>query len=169
MLGTPLVGDIEAIISNEKPNATIDYLLPIADIVLEYNSKNKQSADDITLDDTTGITIQVDFNREHADSITFAEEIIVAAQYNLVIEDSISNTEAFSWASVHNVTESIGTGDTPGIGQIYPVTPTGDSISVSDITTFFHDGMLNTNMLNTRLISVGSLEVHGEDVDISLT
>ena len=33
MLGNPLVGDIEAIISYVKPNATIDYVLPIADIV----------------------------------------------------------------------------------------------------------------------------------------
>ncbi len=168
MLGTPLVGDIEAIISYVKPNATIDYVLPIADIVLEYNSKNKQPYDAVTLDDTTGITVQVDYNKEYTDSVTLAEEILVAAQYNLEFTESLSTSDAFSWTTVQSITETIGTGDTPGIGQIYPVTPT-DSVSVSDSVTFLHDGMLNTNMLNTRLISVGSREVSGDDVNITLT
>ena len=90
-------------------------------------------------------------------------------QFNLLITDSISSSETFAWTVGKNVTESIGTGDTPGIGDIFHVTPTGDGISVSDAVTFLHDGMLNTNMLNTRLISVGSLVVDADDVVITHT
>lgn len=138
------------------------------DVTLEYDSKNNQPVDTVTLDDSTGITVQVDYNKTPTDSVALAEEILVAVQYNLAITDSIASTEAFSWTSVQNIAESIGTGDTPGIGQIYPVTP-ADGITVSDSLVFFHDGMLNTNMLNTRLISAGSTPESGTDITVTLT
>ena len=149
-------------------SAVVTYQNTTSDIALDFDSKNRLPTDAVTLDDSTGITVQVDYNKALTDSVTLAEEILVAVQYNLAITDSISSTEAFSWTSVQNIAESIGTGDTPGIGQIYPVTPT-DGISVSDSLIFFHDGMLNTNMLNTRLISAGSSPESGTDINITLT
>jgi hypothetical protein len=149
-------------------SAVVTYQNTTSDIALDFDSKNRLPADAVTLDDSTGITIQVDYSKTLTDSVTLAEEILVAVQYNLAITDSIASTEAFSWTSVQNIAESIGTGDTPGIGQIYPVTPT-DGISVSDSLIFFHDGMLNTNMLNTRLISAGSTPESGTDIIVTLT
>ena len=149
-------------------SAVVTYQNTTSDIALDFDSKNKLPVDAVTLDDSTGITIQVDYNKAVTDSVALAEEILVAVQYNLAITDSIGSTEAFSWTSVQNIAESIGTGDTPGIGQIYPVTPT-DGISVSDTLVFFHDGMLNTNMLNTRLISAGSTPESGTDITVTLT
>ena len=149
-------------------SAVVTYQNAASDIALDFDSKNRLPADAVTLDDTTGVTVQVDYNKAFTDSVALAEEILVAVQYNLAITDSIASTEAFSWTSVQNIAESIGTGDTPGIGQIYPVTPT-DGISVSDSLVFFHDGMLNTNMLNTRLISAGSSPESGTDINITLT
>ncbi len=149
-------------------SAVVTYQNAASDIALDFDSKNRLPADAVTLDDTTGVTVQVDYNKAFTDSVALAEEILVAVQYNLAITDSIASTEAFSWTSVQNIAESIGTGDTPGIGQIYPVTPT-DGISVSDLLVFFHDGMLNTNMLNTRLISAGSSPETGTDINITLT
>ena len=149
-------------------SAVVTYQNTTSDIALDFDSKNKLPVDAVTLDDSTGITIQVDYSKAYTDSVTLAEEILVAVQYNLAITDSIASTEAFSWTSVQNIAESIGTGDTPGIGQIYPVTPT-DGISVSDSLVFFHDGMLNTNMLNTRLISAGSTPESGTDIIVTLT
>ena len=149
-------------------SAVVTYQNTTSDIALDFDSKNKLPVDAVTLDDSAGVIIQVDYNKAHTDSVTLAEEILVAVQYNLAITDSISSTEAFSWTSVQNIAESIGTGDTPGIGQIYPVTPT-DGISVSDTLVFFHDGMLNTNMLNTRLISAGSTPESGTDNIVTLT
>ena len=149
-------------------SAVVTYQNAASDIALDFDSKNRLPADAVTLDDTTGVTVQVDYNKAYTDSVALAEEILVAVQYNLAITDSIASTEAFSWTSVQNIAESIGTGDTPGIGQIYPVTPT-DGISVSDSLVFFHDGMLNTNMLNTRLISAGSSPETGTDINITLT
>ena len=149
-------------------SAVVTYQNTTSDIALDFDSKNRLPADAVTLDDSTGVTVQVDYNKAYTDSVTLAEEILVAVQYNLAITDSIGSTEAFSWTSVQNIAESIGTGDTPGIGQIYPVTPT-DGISVSDTLVFFHDGMLNTNMLNTRLISAGSTPESGTDITVTLT
>ena len=149
-------------------SAVVTYQNTTSDIALDFDSKNRLPADAVTLDDSTGVTVQVDYNKAYTDSVTLAEEILVAVQYNLAITDSIGSTEAFSWTSVQNIAESIGTGDTPGIGQIYPVTPT-DGISVSDSLVFFHDGMLNTNMLNTRLISAGSTPESGTDIIVTLT
>jgi len=149
-------------------SAVVTYQNAASDIALDFDSKNRLPTDAVTLDDSTGITVQVDYNKALTDSVTLAEEILVAVQYNLAITDSIGSTEAFSWTSVQNIAESIGTGDTPGIGQIYPVTPT-DGISVSDSLVFFHDGMLNTNMLNTRLISAGSTPESGTDITVTLT
>ena len=138
------------------------------DVTLEYDSKNNQPVDTVALDDSAGVTVQIDYNKAYTDSVTLAEEILVAVQYNLAITDSIASTEAFSWTSVQSIAESIGTGDTPGIGQIYPVTP-ADGVTVSDSLVFFHDGMLNTNMLNTRLISAGSSPESGTDITVTLT
>ena len=151
-----------------KISAVVTYQNTTSDIALDFDSKNRLPVDAVTLDDSTGVTVQVDYNKAYTDSVTLAEEILVAVQYNLAITASISSTEAFSWTSVQNIAESIGTGDTPGIGQIYPVTPT-DGISVSDTLVFFHDGMLNTNMLNTRLISAGSTPESGTDITVTLT
>ena len=136
------------------------------DVTLEYDSKNKEPVETVTVNEV--LTSTMVFNRAYTDSVTLAEEILVAVQYNLAITDSIASTEAFSWTSVQSIAESIGTGDTPGIGQIYPVTP-ADGVTVSDSLVFFHDGMLNTNMLNTRLISAGSSPETGTDINITLT
>jgi len=171
-----------------KIAAVVTYQNATTDIAVEYDSKNKLPVETVTIDDSTGIIVQVDYNKAFTDSVTLAEEILVAAQYNLAITDSISSTEAFSWTTTQNFTESITTGDTPGIGQIHHVNPTDsaatsdvpgignihhinatEGISVSDSLVFFHDGMLNTNMLNTRLISVGSQEVTGDDISITIT
>jgi len=89
-------------------------------------------------------------------------------EFNLSFTDSISSSETFAWTVDKNLTESISTGDTPSIGDIHRVSPT-DGISASDAVTLLHDGMLNTNMLNTRLISVGSLVVDADDVVITHT
>ena len=147
-------------------SAVVSYENATTDIQLEFDSKNKLPVDTVVLDDSLGIVIQVDYSKEHTDSVTLAEEILVAAQYNLVITDSISSSETFAWTTVQNLTDSVNTGDTPGIGQIHKVYP-GDSVGVSDIKATYHDGMLNTNMLNTRLISVGSLEILVDDVTIT--
>lgn len=151
-----------------KIAAVVTYQNATTDIAVEYDSKNKLPVETVTLDDSTGVTVQVDYNKAFTDSVTLAEEILVAVQYNLAFTESVSTNDAFSWTSVQNIAESIGTGDTPGIGQIYPVTPT-DGISVSDTLVFFHDGMLNTNMLNTRLISAGSTPESGTDITVTLT
>jgi len=86
----------------------------------------------------------------------------------LLFTDSISSSDATTWTIGKNVTESISTGDTPSIGDIHRVSPT-DSISASDLQTAYHDGMLNTNMLNTRLISTGDLEVLISDISVTLS
>ena len=147
-------------------SAVVSYENATTDIQLEFDSKNKLPVDTVVLDDSLGIVIQVDYSKEYTDSVTLAEEILVAAQYNLVITDSISSSETFAWTTVQNLTDSVNTGDTPGIGQIHKVYP-NDSVSVADIKTTYHDGMLNTNMLNTRLISVGRLEILVDDVIIT--
>ena len=159
---------MSANVTNAKIAAVVTYQNATTDITVEYDSKNKLPVETVSLDDSTGITIQVDYSKTLTDSVTLAEEILVAVQYNLAFTESVSTSEAFSWTSVQNIAESIGTGDTPGIGQIYPVTPT-DGVSVSDSLVFFHDGMLNTNMLNTRLISAGSTPESGTDINITLT
>ena len=151
-----------------KIAAVVTYQNATTDIAVEYDSKNKLPVETVTLDDSTGITVQVDYNKTLTDSVTLAEEILVAVQYNLAFTESVSTNDAFSWEIVQNIAESIGTGDTPGIGQIYPVTP-ADGVTVSDSLVFFHDGMLNTNMLNTRLISAGSSPETGTDINITLT
>ena len=158
---------MSANVTNAKIAAVVTYQNATTDITVEYDSKNKLPVETVTLDDSTGVTVQVDYNKAFTDSVTLAEEILVAVQYNLAFTESVSTNDAFSWTSVQNIAESIGTGDTPGIGQIYPVTPT-DGISVSDTLVFFHDGMLNTNMLNTRLISAGSTPESGTDVTVTL-
>ncbi len=148
-------------------SAVVTYQNTTSDITLDFDSKNKLPVETVSLDDSTGVTIQIDYSKAYTDSVTLAEEIIVAVQYNLAFTESISSTEAFSWTSVQNITESIGTGDTPGIGDIFHENPT-DGISVSDSLIFFHDGMLNTNMLNTRLISAGSTPESGTDITVTL-
>ena len=145
--------------------AEVSHVNADTDVVLEYNSKNKLLTDTVTTADTP--TLSMIYNREFTDSATLVEEIAIAVQYNLAFTESLSTSDTFSWTSIQNIAESIGTGDTPSVGDIFRENPT-DGISVSDELTFFHDGMLNTNILNTRLISVGSQEVTGDDVTITL-
>tara|TARA_R110002020_G_scaffold128345_2_gene287675 strand:- start:629 stop:1261 length:633 start_codon:yes stop_codon:yes gene_type:complete len=118
------------------------------------------------------------------DSASVADEL--ALQFNLSLTDSLSSSDAFVWTIGKNFTESVNAGDTPSIGQIHHENPTDgvtasdtpgigaihhvnptDSIAASDAVSYMHDGMLNTNMLNTRLISVGSLAVEGDDVQVT--
>ena len=141
-------------------NATVD-------IQLDFNSKNKLLTDTTTVSDVFSSTTI--YSRAFTESIvTIEDEIVVAVQYNLAITDAISSSDAFLWTVDKNIVETISTGDTPSIGQIYHVNPT-ESITVSDLMVTYHDGMLNTNMLNTRLISTGDLEVLVSDVSVTLS
>ena len=169
-LGNLTASTAKAVITYVKPDTTIGYVDPSVDVLLDYDSKNKEflgeNGETVTLSDAFLRTVV--YSRVFTESVTLAEEIAIAVQYNLAFTESISSTETFSWTSVQNIAESIGTGDTPGIGDIFHENPT-DGISVSDSLVFFHDGMLNTNMLNTRLISVGSQEITGDDIAITHT
>jgi hypothetical protein len=169
-LGNLTASTAKAVITYVKSDTTINYVDPSVDVLLDYDSKNKEflgeNGETVTLSDAFSRTVV--YSRAFTESVTVAEEFTLAVQYNLAFTESISSTEAFSWTSVQNIAESIGTGDTPGIGDIFHENPT-DGISVSDTLVFFHDGMLNTNMLNTRLISVGSQEITGDDVTITHT
>ena len=190
MLGTTLVGSVnpEVVIVYVKPDTTIDYVDPSVGVFLDYDSKNKEflgeNGETLTLSEVfSSTTVYV---REFTDSITLVDDPDIgqihkeypehsvsigdelAIQFNLSLTDSISSSDATTWTIGKNFTESISTGDTPSVGDIHRVSPT-DGISASDAVTFLHDGMLNTNMLNTRLISVGSLVVDADDVVITHT
>ena len=188
MLGNVLVGNAEVVITYVKPDATIDYVDPSVDILLDYDSKNREflgeNGETLTLSEAFSRTvvysrtftdsIEVDdipdigqiYKEYPAHSVSIGDEL--AKQFNLSFTDSISSSETFAWTVGKNLTDSVSTGDTPSIGDIHRVSPT-DGISASDAVTFLHDGMLNTNMLNTRLISVGSLVVDADDVNITHT
>jgi hypothetical protein len=190
MLGTTLVGSVnpEVVIAYVKPDTTIDYVDPSVGIFLDYDSKNKEflgaNGETLTLSDafsrvvvySRAFTDSIEvidtpdigqIHKEYPDhSVSIGDEL--AIQFNLSLTDSISSSETFAWTIGKNLTESISTGDTPTIGDIHRVSPT-DGISVSDAVTYLHDGMLNTNMLNTRLISVGSLTVDADDVVLTHT
>ena len=190
MLGNFTVGNAEVVISYVKPDTIINYVDPTVDIFLDYDSKNKEflgeNGETLTLSEvvsktvvysrafTDSITVVSDptigqIYKEYPDnSVSIGDEVEVAMQFNLLITDSISSSETFAWTVGKNLTESISTGDTPSVGDIHRVSPT-DGISASDAVTYLHDGMLNTNMLNTRLISVGSLVVDADDVVITHT
>ncbi len=208
MLGNFTVGNAEAVITYVKPDTTVDYVDPSVDIVLDYDSKNKEfhgdDGESISVSDT--FTKTVLYSRTFTDSIEVVDDPSIgqihkpypidsasvadelAIQFNLSLTDSLSSSDAFVWTIGKNFTESVSAGDTPSIGQIYRENPTEsitvsdtpgigaihlvnptDSITVSDAVSYMHDGMLNTNMLNTRLISVGSVEVERDDVQITLT
>ena len=188
MLGNFTVGNAEAVITYVKPDTTVDYVDPSIDIFLDYDSKNKEflgeNGETLTLSESFSST--TDYIRAFTDSITLVDDPDIgqihkeypehsvsigdelAIQFNLSLTDSISSSETFTWTVSKNVTESISTGDTPSIGDIHRVSPT-DSISASDLLTTYHDGMLNTNMLNTRLISTGDLEVLVSDISVTLS
>ena len=188
MLGNFTVGNAEVVITYVKPDTTVDYVDPSIDIFLDYDSKNKEflgeNGETLTLSESFSSTtayiraftdsiILVDdpdigqIHKENpAHSVSIGDEL--AIQFNLSLTDSISSSETFTWTVSKNVTESISTGDTPSIGDIHRVSPT-DSISASDLLTTYHDGMLNTNMLNTRLISTGDLEVLVSDISVTLS
>ena len=188
MLGNFTVGNAEAVITYVKADTTVDYVDPSIDIFLDYDSKNKEflgeNGETLTLSESFSSTTA--YIRAFTDSITLVDDPDIgqihkeypehsvsigdelAIQFNLSLTDSISSSDATTWTIGKNFTESISTGDTPSVGDIHRVSPT-DGISASDAVTFLHDGMLNTNMLNTRLISVGSREVSGDDVNITLT
>jgi len=164
--------------------AEVSYINADAEVVTDYNSKNKLLTEAVTTSDafssttvysrvfTDSITIvdTPDIGQIHkenpAHSVSIGDEL--AIQFNLSITDSISSSETFVWTVSKNLTESISTGDTPSIGDIHRVSPT-DSVTASDLLTMYHDGMLNTNMLNTRLISTGDLEVITSDVSVTLS
>ena len=164
--------------------AEVSYINADAEVVTDYNSKNKLLTDTTTVSEvistttvysrvfTDSITIvdTPDIGQIHkespAHSVSIGDEL--AIQFNLSITDSISSSETFVWTVSKNLTESISTGDTPSIGDIHRVSPT-DSVAVSDLLTTYHDGMLNTNMLNTRLISTGDLEVLVSNVSVTLS
>jgi len=208
MLGEALVGTVEADITYVKSKADIAYVNATTDILLDYDSKNKEFLGD----DGESISVSDAFSRTVIYSRTFTDSIEVvddpsigqihkpypidsasvadelAIQFNLSLTDSLSSSDTFIWTAGKNFTDSVSTGDTPGIGKIYHENPTDgvtvsgtpgigqiyhenptDGITASDAVSYMHDGMLNTNMLNTRLISVGSLEVQGEDVQVTLT
>lgn len=164
--------------------AEVSYINADAEVVTDYNSKNKLLTDTTTVSEvistttvysrvfTDSITIvdTPDIGQIHkespAHSVSIGDEL--AIQFNLSITDSISSSETFVWTVSKNLTESISTGDTPSIGDIHRVSPT-DSVTASDLLTMYHDGMLNTNMLNTRLISTGDLEVLVSNVSVTLS
>ena len=208
MLGEALVGTAEADITYVKSKADIAYVNATTDILLDYDSKNKEflGDDGESISVSDAFTKTVLYNRTFTDSITVVDDPSIgqihkpypidsasvadelAIQFNLSLTDSLSSSDAFVWTIGKNFTESVNAGDTPSIGQIYHENPTDgvtvsgtpgigqiyhenptDGITASDAVSYMHDGMLNTNMLNTRLISVGSLEVQGEDVQVTLT
>ena len=208
MLGEALVGTAEADITYVKSKADIAYVNATTDILLDYDSKNKEflGDDGESISVSDAFTKTVLYNRTFTDSITVVDDPSIgqihkpypidsasvadelAIQFNLSLTDSLSSSDAFVWTIGKNFTESVSTGDTPSIGKIYHENPTDgvtvsgtpgigqiyhenptDGITASDAVSYMHDGMLNTNMLNTRLISVGSLEVQGEDVQVTLT
>jgi hypothetical protein len=188
MLGDLLAGNAEAVISYVKPDTTVDYVDASVDVLLDFDSKNKEflgeNGDDVTLSEVFSSTTV--YSRTFTDSITLVDDPDIgqihkeypehsvsigdelAIQFNLSLTDSISSSDATTWTIGKNFTESISTGDTPSIGDIHRVSPT-DSISASDLQTAYHDGMLNTNMLNTRLISTGDLEVLISDISVTLS
>jgi len=147
-----------------KIAAEVTYQKAHADVTLEYDSKNKEPAETITVSEV--FTSTMVFNKTYTDSVTLAEEILISTQYNLAFTESISSSDTFAWTTVQNLTDAINTGDTPAIGQIYHVNPT-ENVTVSDLLATYQDGMLNTNMFNTRLISAGSTEILVDDVTIT--
>ena len=208
MLGEALVGTAEADITYVKSKADIAYVNATTDILLDYDSKNKEflGDDGESISVSDAFTKTVLYNRTFTDSITVVDDPSIgqihkeypdnsvsigdelALQFNLSLTDSLSSSDAFVWTIGKNFTESVSAGDTPSIGKIYHENPTDgvtvsgtpgigqiyhenptDGITASDAVSYMHDGMLNTNMLNTRLISVGSLETEGDDVQITLT
>jgi hypothetical protein len=208
MLGESLVGTAEADITYVKSKADIAYVNATTDILLDYDSKNREfyGDDGESISVSDAFTKTVLYNRTFTDSITVVDDPSIgqihkpypidsasvadelALQFNLSLTDSLSSSDAFVWTVGKNFTDSVNAGDTPSIGQIYHENPTDgvtvsgtpgigqiyhenptDGITASDAVSYMHDGMLNTNMLNTRLISVGSLEVEGDDVQITLT
>ena len=147
----------------------VSYVKAAVEIVLDYNSKNKRFGQDgseaVTVTDTPEISTA--YTRSPEDAVTVAEQIVLNTQWNLEFTETLSSSDALSgWSLDRKIDDSITTGDTPGIGAIHKVNPS-DSISVSDARTMWHDGMLNTNMINTRLIGVGSTEVSEDDVNIT--
>ena len=168
MIGNALVGNAEAVIAYVNAKTDIAYVNATTDIELEYNSKNKEFGRDglenVTVADVFAKTVT--YNRPQTDSLSIAEQFVLAVQYNLAFSESLTSTDTFSWALSQNIDDSIVTSDTPGIGAIHKVSPS-ENISVSDVQMMYHDGMLNTNMLNTRLISAGDTAVIGTDVTIT--
>ena len=168
MIGNALVGNAEAVIAYVNAKTDIVYVNATTDIELEYNSKNKEFGRDglenVTVADIFTKTVQ--FNRPQTDSLSIAEQFVLAVQYNLAFSESLTSTDTFSWTLAQTISDSVVTADTPGIGAIHKVSPS-ESISVLDMQMMYHDGMLNTNMLNTRLISAGDTAIVGTDVTIT--
>ena len=100
-----------------KIAAVVTHQNATTDVSLEYDSKNKEPVETVTVAEV--LTSTMVFNRAYTDSVTLAEEVLISTQYNLAFTESISSSEAVSWTSVQNIAESIGKGDTPGIGDIF--------------------------------------------------
>ena len=110
-------------------------------IVTDYNSKNKLLTETVTTSDVISTTTA--YSRTFTDSVTvvdtpeigqihkenpahsvsIGDEVEVAMHFNLLLTDSISSSETFAWTFGKNLTDSVSTGDTPGIGQIYHENP----------------------------------------------
>ena len=167
----------------------VSYVKAAVEIVLDYNSKNKRFGQDgseaVTVTDTPEISTA--YTRSPEDAVTVAEQIVLNTQWNLEFTETLSSSDTLNgWSFGKNVDDSITTGDTPGIGAIHKVSPTdsvtagdtpgigaihvvspSETITVSDAKMITHDGMLNTNMINTRLISDGDTDVTGTNVTIT--
>ncbi len=167
----------------------VSYVKAAVDIVLDYNSKNKRFGEDASESVTASDTPQIEaaYIRSAEDSVTVAEQIILNTQFNLEFTETLSSSDTFNgWDLGKGIDDSITTGDTPGIGAIHKVNPTdtvttGDTpgigaihvvsqselVTVSDAKMITHDGMLNTNMINTRLIADGDTDVTGTNITIT--
>ena len=118
-------------------------------ISLDYNSKNKRFGRDnseaVAITDTPEVSAA--YIRSPEDAVTVAEQIILTTQWNLEFTETLSSSDALNGWSLNK--------------------KVSDSIPVSDIKEIWHDGMLNTSMINTRLIGVGSTEASENDVNIT--
>ena len=146
---------------------------------------SRNFSENIPLTDVPGIGKIFIENPDH--TVTVVDAIAISTNYSLVFTDSIAGiTDTPSWTLGKNAADSITTGDTPGIGAIHKVSPTdgitagdtpgigaihvvspSETLSVSDVKMIVHDGMLNTNMLNSRILAGGDTEVTGTNVTIT--
>ena len=117
MLGEALVGTAEADITYVKSKADIAYVNATTDILLDYDSKNKEflGDDGESISVSDAFTKTVLYNRTFTDSITVVDDPSIgqihkpypidsasvadelAIQFNLSLTDSLSSSDAFVW------------------------------------------------------------------------